>query len=548
MATCVSKKIECRPIPEICNGISIFNPNNIEAHKINYQLIHNFKGVFDQSYNDRKIKWTTLSTRQSLESNRIELLTVHSYDSLIVERQQDRSMIGTRIVQFQESNLHSLDDYVNVLTSISKIESISRYLVNNIIPVSADWPGQLFIRKAITKIRSQNADNIIKNFIPLIGPLHVSLNSREHVVIIHWEFFNKMFRSIFGPNKILAQKPKPWRINLLLDLLNRGWKKISHIILNKFPTNCKDVEYRMMVDLLDNIIPSTLDIYAVLFRSGSFDEYIETIIRIWSFALRWKRKNYNKAPLAFLSDYFYWKENSHPFSESIKTYLVNFNDYYVENIHSQIRANTTTLDSASAIINDAYLLDLHDQTTINTFKNYRKYPYKEPVLEELTNRTSIFLLDHFHLIYLNLEKNKNRIRKNNKFNTYKLEALNTTVDLRSLPTGYHTSSPPMPSSCDKCKKDLGCLNVSVLICGHGYHHECYQSLENRCKHCEEYYKKGVFENVNSFLKRLNQGGDILTSEDIEEESYEEESQEDMVVPETNIDIDLNRRIELVNEW
>jgi hypothetical protein len=548
MATCVSKKIECRPIPEICNGISIFNPNNIEAHKINYQLIHNFKGVFDQSYNDRKIKWTTLSTRQSLESNRIELLTVHSYDSLIVERQQDRSMVGTRIVQFQESNLHSLDDYVNVLTSISKIESISRYLVNNIIPVSADWPGQLFIRKAITKIRSQNADNIIKNFIPLIGPLHVSLNSREHVVIVYWEFFNKMFRSIFGPNKILAQKPKPWRINLLLDLLNRGWKKISHIILNKFPTNCKDVEYRMMVDLLDNIIPSTLDIYAVLFRSGSFDEYIETIIRIWSFALRWKRKNYNKAPLAFLSDYFYWKENSHPFSESIKTYLVNFNDYYVENIHSQIRANTTTLDSASAIINDAYLLDLHDQTTINTFKNYRKYPYKEPVLEELTNRTSIFLLDHFHLIYLNLEKNKNRIRKNNKFNTYKLEALNTTVDLRSLPTGYHTSSPPMPSSCDKCKQDLGCLNVSVLICGHGYHHECYQSLENRCKHCEEYYKKGVFENVNSFLKRLNQGGDILTSEDIEEESYEEESQEDIVMPETNIDIDLNRRIELVNEW
>jgi len=548
MATCVSKKIECRPIPEICNGISIFNPNNIEAHKINYQLIHNFKGVFDQSYNDRKIKWTTLSARQSLESNRIELLTVHSYDSLIVERQQDRSMIGTRIVQFQESNLHSLDDYVNVLTSISKIESISRYLVNNIIPVSADWPGQLFIRKAITKIRSQNADNIIKNFIPLIGPLHVSLNSREHVVIVYWEFFNKMFRSIFGPNKILAQKPKPWRINLLLDLLNRGWKKISHIILNKFPTNCKDVEYRMMVDLLDNIIPSTLDIYAVLFRSGSFDEYIETIIRIWSFALRWKRKNYNKAPLAFLSDYFYWKENSHPFSESIKTYLVNFNDYYVENIHSQIRANTTTLDSASAIINDAYLLDLHDQTTINTFKNYRKYPYKEPVLEELTNRTSIFLLDHFHLIYLNLEKNKNRIRKNKKFNTYKLEALNTTVDLRSLPTGYHTSSPPMPSSCDKCKQDLGCLNVSVLICGHGYHHECYQSLENRCKHCEEYYKKGVFQNVNSFLERLNQGGDILTSEDIEEESYEEESQEDIVMPETNIDIDLNRRIELVNEW
>src|SRR5207302_2106276 len=116
-------------------------------------------------------------------------------------------------------------------------------------------------------------------------------------------------------------------------------------------------------------------------------------------------------------------------------------------------------------------------------------PYKEPVLEELTNRTSIFLLDYFHLIYLNLEKNKTRIQRNNKFNTYKLEALDKTVDIRSLPTGYHTSFPPTPSSCDKCEQDLGSLNVNILICGHGYHRECYHSLENRCKHCEEYYTK-----------------------------------------------------------
>jgi len=548
MATVVSKKIECGPIPEIYNGISIFNPNNIEAHRINFQLINNFKGVFDQSYNDRKIGWTSSSLQRSLESNRIELLTIHSYDPLIAERRQDRSMNETRIVQLRQKNLHSLDDYVDVLLSISRIESISRYLVNNIIPVSADWPGQLFIRKAITKIRNQSSNNIIiRNFIPLIGPLHVSLNSREQVVLIHWKFFNKMYRSLFGKKKVLAEKPKPWRINFLLDLSNRGWKKISHVILNKFPRNCKDIEYRIMIDLLDNLIPSTLDIYAVLFRSGSFNEYLETLFRIWTFALKWKRKNYNKAPLAFLSDYFYWKENSHPFSESIEKYLVNFNDYYVENIHSQIRANTTSLDSADTIVNEAYVLDLHDQTTINSFKNYHKYPYTEPVLNELTNRISIFLLDHFRLIYLNLEKNKDRQPKKN-FKTYKLEALNETVDIRSFPTGYHTSFPPMSGMCDKCKQELGNLNVSVLICGHGYHYECYQSWRDVCKYCEEYYKKGIFKNVDSFLERLNEGEDILTSEDVEEESCEEDREEDVAIPEINLDMDLNRRIELVNEW
>src|SRR6266542_187429 len=76
-------------------------PNNIEAHRINFQLINNSKGVFDQSYNDRKIGWTSSSLQQSLESNRIELLTIHSYDPLIAERRQDRSMNETRIVQLR---------------------------------------------------------------------------------------------------------------------------------------------------------------------------------------------------------------------------------------------------------------------------------------------------------------------------------------------------------------------------------------------------------------------------------------------------------------
>jgi len=64
---------------------------------------------------------------------------------------------------------------------------------------------------------------------------------------------------------------------LLLDLAYNGWCKIRETILTKFGNICKDIEYRMVLDLLDNIIPATLDIYAILFRSGSFNEYVETI-------------------------------------------------------------------------------------------------------------------------------------------------------------------------------------------------------------------------------------------------------------------------------
>src|SRR5690242_11800041 len=89
----------------------------------------------------------------------------------------------------------------------------------------------------------------------------------------------------------------------------------------------------MMIDLLDNIIPATLDIYTILFRSGAFEQYLQTIFRIWTFFLRWNRKNYDKLPLVFLSDYFYWKDNNHPFAKLLENSLVNFNDYFVENIH-----------------------------------------------------------------------------------------------------------------------------------------------------------------------------------------------------------------------
>ena len=102
---------------------------------------------------------------------------------------------------------------------------------------------------------------------------------------IYYTFFQKLFHSVFGKRKVLAKKPKLWRINLLLDLAYNGWCKIRDTIITKFGCTCKDIEYHMAIDLLDNVIPATLDIYAILFRSGSFDEYLETIFQIWTFAL-----------------------------------------------------------------------------------------------------------------------------------------------------------------------------------------------------------------------------------------------------------------------
>ncbi|RIB16388.1 hypothetical protein C2G38_2190112 [Gigaspora rosea] len=223
----------------------------------------------------------------NIDANNLCKYLKQIYSSLFDRK---RSMKNLQLVDFKEFKLHSFDNYADALKMIIIIPSLNNYLKQN---------------KIVTYLKIQqstsNIPQIYKNFHSIIGPLHVALNSKETALIINYKFFKQLFHFVS------AQK---------------AWQKIKKIILEKFGPYCKDTEYRMAIDLLDNIIPATLDIYAVLFRSGSYMEYIETIFRIWTFALKWSRKNYNKAPLAFLSDIFYWTDNNHPFNESIRNEII----------------------------------------------------------------------------------------------------------------------------------------------------------------------------------------------------------------------------------
>ncbi|CAB4417283.1 unnamed protein product [Rhizophagus irregularis] len=492
MVTCICKQVSgCAPIPIIFNNVSVHNPVNIDASNICFRLIREYHRIFDIAYTN-----------------------LHCYDDAIAERKEERSMKGVRLIGFQEKNLHSLNDYITALQMILDINKDTGYLQNHIAPLVADWPGQLFVRKAITNLHKVDSQYSIpagiNSFIPILGPLHVSLNSREHVLIVYYTFFQKLFHFVFGKRKVLAKKPKPWRINLLLDLAYiNGWCKIRDTILIKFGSTCKDIEYHMVIDLLDNIIPATLDVYSILFRSGSFNEYIETIFRIWTFALRWKRHNYNKAPLAFLSDIFYWQDTNHPFAEAVKLFLVNFNDYYVENMHSKIRSQTPVNSNVDNIIKQAYVIDLHvnalDERNHcelkDTFQKTKAYPGPRLLLRYVT--------DYFQRIFKN--RGKSKLCKSKKKIQCQLATLGKTVDTKCLSTGYSTNMPPLPDSCDHCRKKLD--DGEVLICGHGYYFECYQMMEYDCRHCEEYYKRRIYSNVNSFLDRLEKGPNVLTSDE-----------------------------------
>ena len=56
-----------------------------------------------------------------------------------------------------------------------------------------------------------------------------------------------------------------------------------------------------------------------------------------------------------------------------------------------------------------------------------------------------------------------------------------------------------------------------------------------CNHCEQYYKRGVFDNVKSFLDRLQNGSNELTVEEQEIDDSVEEEQEEGIEEENNFD-------------
>ena len=98
-------------------------------------------------------------------------MTFHIYDADIEEKKGERSMDSVKIIDIKEQSLCSLEDYLSAIKMITNINGLSQYIKVNAIPVIADF----------------------QNFIPMLGPLHVSLNSREDVMKIHYDFFKKQF-------------------------------------------------------------------------------------------------------------------------------------------------------------------------------------------------------------------------------------------------------------------------------------------------------------------------------------------------------------------
>ncbi|CAB4025518.1 Hypothetical predicted protein [Paramuricea clavata] len=132
------------------------------------------------------------------ESERQQLLR----DCQQIKIQSMRSMDNTKLVNSIELDQKSCE---NVLTAITKILSnaLDVYLSNIMASFIGDWPMQFFIRQLINS-NAPAVPAVLKNVAPFTGPLHISLNARDH-----HQVFADLYAFLFGKKAKLAKKPKP---------------------------------------------------------------------------------------------------------------------------------------------------------------------------------------------------------------------------------------------------------------------------------------------------------------------------------------------------
>lgn len=541
-----------KSVPEV-TSIPFRNPNQ-------EQIIHNERGIdsglilenaylyfFSHlwlSYTGRKNAFSDFTSQETHEE-RVERLLIHSYDDRIEQRREDRSMANTKLVCLKEGALHSTNDYVNALKHLIDIPEAKAYMETQVFVAPMDYPGQLYVRRAIThRLKSGDSSGIpeqILRIVPMIGPLHVSLNSRETVFLLNYQFFDLLFHEVFGSNKVLAQKPRPYKINLILEISSQGWSRVRSIILRKFERS-KDPEARYIINLLDNIVPLVLDFYPVVFRSGNWPAYIEAMFRVWAVFYQYQRRHYNKLPLTFLSDVFFWVNTNHPISQALIGSLHVFNDYFVENFHSSLRRQIQESNTADKIIVEAQIID--QMRGKNSFKNVfaenHNIRYSAKQLEYLEKRTALFLLKFFVNVYKNLGRSKIISSDENSNPTvYEFPTLRAQADIKILPMAWNTERPPQEDKyCDLEDCTDSCEVGCILSCGHAYHFDCFLfKLESRCRYCIDYLASGIEKNCKAYQTTLSSLDKKAKDKSVEE--LNATKTKDSVNDDTNISIDEN---------
>ena len=129
---------------------------------------------------------------------------------------QMRGVQNAHLIDCVQQPLKSYTNYREA-AQVYLTTPLQEYLQHYNVIIPGDWPSQFFQRQLAY---NELPDSLFRHTIPTMGPLHVSLNGQENVVLKFIDFFKSFYHHLFGNQ--LAKKPKPWRITLMLELLYGG--------------------------------------------------------------------------------------------------------------------------------------------------------------------------------------------------------------------------------------------------------------------------------------------------------------------------------------
>ena len=339
----------------------------------------------------------------------------------------------------------------------------------------------------------------LKSVVPLIGPLHISLNSREHVMETFHPFFKSIYEKVF-PNSKLPIKPKPWRVSLLLEIVYGGWTLIRYTTMQVFQ-NCKDFQYLTLLNLLDNYLPLVLSIYAISFKENNVKEYVNAVNRIWVMFTCLKRRHYNKAPLVWLANFHHWGQHFPQLHNILSNNIAITDEYPVENTHSVIRAQTRHCDSASQLQKKvkAIFQGKEKQADFrNNFGHTQESYFSQNQLKNLKTNCAAHLSNILQSIASNPCKSSVQCNNGKKITKKAVmpDLFGTTVMTETvLPLGFQSKT--LPSEDVKC--DLPNCSITdeqqpwsiFKGCGHSFHDCCVD--DNYCPICKQFLNRKIQE-------------------------------------------------------
>ncbi|CAB3998876.1 Hypothetical predicted protein [Paramuricea clavata] len=406
-------------------------------------------------------------------------------------------MEDLHLIDFVELELKSKGGFSKAY-DIAMSSGLEKYLTKFLVIQPGDWPCQFYCRQLVyqslprhskastsTQEHQSSTDMVKGNFppvtslIPTMGPLHISLNSREHVFETFKPFFKTVYNDLF-PSSKLADKPKPWRINLILETVYGGWTLIRQQVMAKFK-NSKDYQYGVLFNLLDNYLPLVLTIYTFIltFKQNNFREYFNAMIRIWVMFLCFKRRHYNKSPLVWLSNTCHWKDKHKELYEQFCTWPTIYDEYPVENTHSIIRAQTKPSDTANKLQQRAKTIFESKTKQANfrsTFTPPKQFSFSQQQLDYLKVKCAATLTNIFTTISKNINVASTTVKRGKKYvhlpHIFGHESIPYTV----LPLGLNACQEPDQD----CMSDLNSCTVDNDDDPWKVFHGCWHSFHERC--------------------------------------------------------------------